>query len=112
MPDVPFLPDRGREVDDRIDRKVALPPTEPRGSIVGPHEDRQPQRGAVDRSLERFAAADIEDRKGSPDFSRLHSPVGSSRHVERYCNSRSSSADAEITDLAGVRAGSDPGQRA
>jgi hypothetical protein len=37
----------------------------------------------VDRSLERFAAADIEDRKGSPDFSRLHSRVGSSRHVLR-----------------------------
>jgi hypothetical protein len=103
MPHVVLFPECRREIDHGVDGEMALTPANPRGRVVRAHNDREPQRDAVNDSFERLAAADIEDRKGSPEFSRLHSRIDSSRHATRNCNSQSNSAGQENYEIYAVQ---------
>ena len=64
MRDVPLLPEGGGDVDGGIDRQVTLPPSHPRGGIVGTHHGRQDEGHAVERGFQWLTISRIENREG------------------------------------------------
>jgi hypothetical protein len=61
MRHVPPLELGCQTINQRVNPEVPLAAMHPGGGIVQAHDDSQPERGAVNTGLERFAASLIEN---------------------------------------------------